>query len=68
MFPKEHEFPLQPLGLPDSRALPSLEALSQYSAISLFVQRAAAVKANFELTEENAAAVAEFAHASMGCL
>lgn len=56
---KEHEFPLQPLGLPDSRALPSLEALSQYSAIALFVQRAAAVKANFELTEENAAAVAE---------
>jgi predicted ATPase len=55
----EHEFPLEPLGLPDSRSLPSLEALSRYSAISLFVQRAAAVKPNFELTEENAAAVAE---------
>jgi predicted ATPase/tRNA A-37 threonylcarbamoyl transferase component Bud32 len=55
----EHEFPLEPLGLPDSRSLPSPEALSQYSAISLFVQRAAAIKPNFELTEENAAAVAE---------
>ncbi len=55
----EHEFPLEPLGLPDSRTLPSLEALSQYSAISLFVQRAAAVKPNFQLTEENASAVAE---------
>jgi predicted ATPase len=55
----EHEFPLQPLGLPDSRSLPSPEALSHYSAISLFVQRAGAVKPNFELTEENAAAVAE---------
>jgi predicted ATPase len=55
----EHEFPLQPLGLPDSKSLPSLEMLSQFSAISLFVQRAAAVKPNFELTEENASAVAE---------
>ncbi len=56
---KEHEFPLEPLGLPDSRTLPSLEVLSQYSAISLFVQRAAAAKPNFALNEENAAAVAE---------
>jgi len=55
----EHEFPLEPLGLPDSRSLPSPEALSKYSAISLFAQRAAAVKPNFAITEENAAAVAE---------
>jgi predicted ATPase/predicted Ser/Thr protein kinase len=55
----EHEFPVPPLTLPDSRALPSLETLSQYSAISLFVQRAAAVKPGFKLTEENAPVVAE---------
>jgi predicted ATPase len=55
----EHEFPLEPLGLPDSKSLRSVEALSQYSAISLFVRRAAAIKPNFQLTEENAAAVAE---------
>jgi predicted ATPase len=55
----EQEFPVPPLALPDSRSLPSLEALSQYSAISLFIQRASAVKPDFELTEQNAACVAE---------
>lgn len=55
----ENEFPLPPLALPDCKALPALEALSQYPAISLFVQRATAVKPDFALTEENASAVAE---------
>ncbi len=55
----ENEFPLPPLALPDRKALPPLQALSQYPAISLFVQRAAAVKPDFALTEENASAVAE---------
>ena len=54
----EHEFPIPPLSLPDSKSLPSLDALSQYSAILLFVQRAAAVKPDFILTEENAPYVA----------
>ena len=54
----EHEFPVPPLALPDHSS-PSLEKLAQFSAISLFVQRAAAVKPNFELTEENAPIVAE---------
>lgn len=55
----EHEFPLPPLALPDNRALPRHEMLSQYSAISLFVQRAAAVKPDFALTEDNAHIVAD---------
>ncbi len=55
----EQEFPVAPLSLPDPRSLPSLEALSQYSAIALFVQRASAVKPDFELAEQNAAAIAE---------
>src|SRR5580704_10973748 len=55
----EHEFPVPPLALPDARGSLPLEVLSQYSAISLFVQRAVAVKPDFELTEENASAVAE---------
>jgi predicted ATPase len=54
----EHEFPVPPLALPDARSLPSPEALAQYSAIRLFVQRAAAVKPDFKLNNENAAAVA----------
>jgi predicted ATPase len=55
----EHEFPIPPLELPNSRSLPPISALSQYSAIALFVQRAVAVKPDFQLTQENAIAVAE---------
>jgi predicted ATPase/serine/threonine protein kinase len=55
----EHEFPVPPLALPDSRSLPSIEVLPQYSAVALFIQRAAAVKPDFELTKENASAVTE---------
>ncbi len=55
----EHEFPLPPLTVPESPTLPSLEALSNYSAVALFTQRAAAVKPDFELTADNAPAVAE---------
>ena len=55
----EHEFPVPPLELPDFKSLPPLEVLPQYSAISLFIQRAAAVKPDFRLNEGNAAAVVE---------
>ena len=55
----EHEFPVPPLALPDSRATPSLKALSQYPAVALFVQRAVAAKPDFELNQENARAVTE---------
>jgi predicted ATPase len=55
----EHEFPVPPLALPDSRAVPSVEALSHYPAVALFVQRAAAARPDFELNKENAAAVIE---------
>ena len=55
----EHEFPVPPLALPDSRSIPPLEILSQYPAVALFVQRAVAAKPDFELNGENAPAVAE---------
>ncbi len=55
----EHEFPVSPLALPDSRSKPSVDILSRYPAIALFLQRAVAVKPNFALNPENAAAVAE---------
>ena len=55
----EHEFSVPPLALPDSQSLPSIEALSQYSAVALFVERARAAKPDFELTRENASAIAE---------
>jgi len=55
----EHEFPLPPLTLPDSRSMPSVEVLSQCPAVALFVQRATAARPDFELNRENASAVAE---------
>ena len=55
----EHEFPVPPLALPDLRALPSVDRLSQFESVALFLQRAQAVKPDFALTKENAAAVAE---------
>ena len=55
----EHEFPVPPLAMPDSQAMPPVEVLSQYPAVALFVQRAVAVKPDFALNRENAPAVAE---------
>ncbi|HZE70166.1 MAG TPA: tetratricopeptide repeat protein [Pyrinomonadaceae bacterium] len=55
----EHEFPVPPLALPDCDSLPPLDVLAEYSAVALFIQRAAAVKPGFKLTEDNAAAVTE---------
>src|SRR5713226_6091813 len=55
----EHEFPVPPLALPASRSMPSVEVLSQYPAVALFVQRAIAAKPDFELNRENASAVTE---------
>jgi predicted ATPase/class 3 adenylate cyclase/Tfp pilus assembly protein PilF len=46
------------LSLPDRRQLPSLEQLTQFEAVRLFVERAAAAKPTFALTLENAAPVA----------
>jgi len=55
----EHEFPVPPLALPDSRSKASLELLSQCPSVALFVQRAIAAKPDFELNRENAGAVSE---------
>ena len=56
----EHLYPVPPLGLPkaDMRRRTSGE-LAQYEALQLFVDRAKAVKPNFELTDENAETIAE---------
>ncbi|TMC40427.1 MAG: adenylate/guanylate cyclase domain-containing protein [Chloroflexi bacterium] len=54
----EQEVPVEPLRLPDMRALPTLEAMSQYEAVKLFIERAVAVKPDFQATNENAPAIA----------
>ncbi len=55
----EREYAVPPLGLPNLKQLPTVAALEQFPAVALFVQRAQAVKADFNLTKENAASVAE---------
>lgn len=58
----EQEFVVPPLSLPNPRHLPPLESLSQYQAVALFIQRARLVKADFEVTNQNAPAVAEICY------
>jgi predicted ATPase len=56
----EHLYPVPPLGLPEVDVKhPTPMELAQYEAVQLFVERAQAVRPNFELTDENAAAIAE---------
>jgi predicted ATPase/class 3 adenylate cyclase/Tfp pilus assembly protein PilF len=55
----EQEYAVPPLDLPNPKALPSLKVLTRYGAVRLFAERATAVKPNFEVTTENARAVAE---------
>jgi class 3 adenylate cyclase len=50
----EHECPVPPLELPDTRRVPEIEALAQYEAVRLFIERARAVKPDFAVTNENA--------------
>ncbi len=55
----EHEFAVPPLALPDPKRLPDLVTLAQYEAVALFIQRAQAVKSDFQVSNATAAAVAE---------
>ena len=55
----EHEYPVPPLELPEAAAHPSFEQLAANDAVRLFAARAGAVDPEFQLDEDNAAAVAE---------
>jgi predicted ATPase/class 3 adenylate cyclase len=55
----EREYAVPPLSLPDLRYLPTLEKLTQYEAVRLFIERATSVNAGFQVTNENAPSVAE---------
>jgi predicted ATPase len=54
----EREYPLAPLELPPSSDADSTASLLAYPAVALFVERARATRGSFELTPENAEAVA----------
>ena len=58
----EKELPIPPLTVPPLKETHELQPLSQYSAVQLFIQRCQAVKADFQVTNENAPAVAEICH------
>ena len=58
----EVEYSVPPLELPNLTQLPSLESLSQYPAVELFIQRAQAVKPDFRITNDTALAVAEICY------
>jgi predicted ATPase/class 3 adenylate cyclase len=55
----EHEYPVPPLTVPDLGEAEPPEILAANEAVQLFLARAQAVKPEFELTSENASAVAE---------
>ena len=55
----EHEFAVPPLELPDLAHLPDHAVLALSPSVALFLQRAQAVKPEFQLTTSNARAVAE---------
>jgi predicted ATPase/class 3 adenylate cyclase len=55
----EREYPVEPLRAPDPQATISKDSLSQYAAVELFIQRALAIKPDFEVNNDNAPAVAE---------
>ncbi len=54
----EQEYPVPPLGLPAAGEELAPAALSQYEAVALFIERAVAVRPDFQVTNENAPAVA----------
>src|SRR5262249_56747399 len=54
----EREVAVPPLPYPDPRRLPPLEAVVRSPAVRLFAERARAVRGDFAVTAENAAAVA----------
>jgi predicted ATPase len=55
----EREIPIAPLPVPDPRRHESVERLSQYEAVRLFIARAQDARPDFTVTNETAPAVAE---------
>jgi predicted ATPase/transcriptional regulator with XRE-family HTH domain len=55
----EHEYAVMPLQAPDTARLPPVEALARMPAVGLFIQRARAVRPDFDIDSRNARAVAE---------
>jgi predicted ATPase/class 3 adenylate cyclase/DNA-binding CsgD family transcriptional regulator len=55
----EREFPVPPLAMPDRTQVATLDTLAKVPAVTLFLERARAIRPDFAVTAESAAAVAE---------
>ncbi len=55
----EHQFAVPPLALPDPQRLPDHGSLTHIPSVTLFLQRARAIQSDFQVTTDNAAAIAE---------
>ena len=55
----EQQFSVPPLAVPDRKHIAQVQSLTQYPALDLFLQRARAVKHEFQLHETNAQALAD---------
>ena len=62
----DYDYPVPTMSLPDISTTEydaeSLSSLSQYEAVRMFIDRAEAIQHSFEITKENAPAVAEICH------
>jgi len=54
----EYEYPVVPLELPDAQRTETLEQLRNHDAISLFIERAQAVRPDYEIDDDQIQAVA----------
>ena len=55
----EHEYNVPPLSVPDAEARESLARISKFESVQLFQQRAASIKAGFDITDQDIDAVAD---------
>jgi len=55
---QERQIPVTPLAVPDLARLPDVESVTHYAAVTLFLERAQAVRPDFSLTQENAPTIA----------
>ena len=58
----ERQFPVPPLSLPDRSRGESVDQLTRYEAIRLFIERAQAAKPEFAISDRNVYAIAEVCH------
>jgi len=58
----EKELFVPPLAIPAHDKNFDLKNISQYAAVELFIQRARSIKPDFNMTNENASAIAEICH------